>query len=63
MDERFARRKVLPAGPRFDPVFGSIILQTDDEAEALAIMENEPSVIGGLHTHRLHPMRVSLLVG
>jgi uncharacterized protein len=68
MDEHFdylkrlvAERKVLLAGPCFDPVFGLIILQTETDDEAVAIMDNEPSVTGGLHTYRLHPMRVSLM--
>ncbi|MDD4053202.1 MAG: YciI family protein [candidate division Zixibacteria bacterium] len=56
-----AERKVLLAGPCFDPVFGLIILQTETDEEAVAIMDHEPSVTGGLHTYRLHPMRVSLM--
>lgn len=70
MDEHFeylkrlvAERKVLLAGPCFDPVFGLIILETENEEEALAIMDTEPSVAGGVHTYRLHPMRVSLMAG
>lgn len=58
-----AGRKVLLAGPCFDPMFGLIILETENEEEARAIMDNEPSVAGGLHTYRLHPMRVSLMAG
>ncbi|MBN2227420.1 MAG: SRPBCC domain-containing protein [candidate division Zixibacteria bacterium] len=56
-----AGKKVLMAGPCFDPVFGLIILQVQSEAEAREIMENEPSVVHGVHTYTMHPMRVSIL--
>jgi uncharacterized protein YciI len=58
-----ARGKVLLAGPCFDPVFGLVILRTDSEDEARAIMADEPSVKQGVHTYEIQPMRVSLLVG
>ncbi len=54
------QKKVLVAGPHFDPGFGLVILQVADEAEARQIMDNEPSVTGGLHTYELSEMRVSL---
>lgn len=56
-----AQHKVLLAGPNFDPVFGMIILQTESETEAREIMDSEPSVLAGVHTYEMHPMRVSLL--
>lgn len=56
------RKKVLMAGPVFDPVIGLIILSVSSEQEAGEIMENEPSVKAGVHTYTMHPMRVSLLV-
>jgi uncharacterized protein YndB with AHSA1/START domain/uncharacterized protein YciI len=56
-----AKKKVLLAGPVFGNVFGLIILQVYSEAEALEIMNQEPSVARGVHTYKLHPMRVSLM--
>ncbi len=54
------KKKVLMAGPHFQPVFGLIILQVADEAEARQIMNSEPSVTQGVHTYELSEMRVSL---
>lgn len=56
--------KVLLAGPVFDSnPFGLIILEVDDEAEARALVEADPSVREGLHGFDLLEMRVSLLQG
>ena len=57
-----AQKKVVTAGPVFDPVFGLIILETESEDEARRIMDNEPSVVQGVHTYKMSPMRVSLLI-
>ena len=57
-----AKKKVFLAGPVMDPVFGLVVLRTNSEQEAREIMDNEPSVVQGVHTYELHPMRVSLLV-
>jgi len=57
-----AKKKVYMAGPVFDAKFGLIVLAVESEAEARAIMENEPSVKAGVHTFELSSMRVSLLV-
>ena len=54
--------KVLLAGPCLDPVYGLIVLEVADEAEARKLMDNEPSVVGGLHTYTLHPFIASLLI-
>ena len=56
------KKKVLMAGPVFDPIFGLIILSTESEAEAKDIMDKEPSVVAGVHTYEMHEMRASLLV-
>ena len=56
-------KKVLMAGPCFDPVFGLIILRVSSREEAVAIMDNEPSVKQGVHTYDLNEMKVSLMVG
>lgn len=53
--------RVLMAGPVFDPVFGLVVLQTENEQEAREIMDNEPSVVGGIHTYTISEMRVSLM--
>lgn len=57
------QKKVLMAGPCFDPVFGLIILRVDSREEAVAIMNNEPSVKQGVHTYDLNEMKVSLMAG
>jgi uncharacterized protein YciI len=54
------KKKVIVAGPVFDPVFGLIILRVDSRDEAIAIMDDEPSVKQGVHTYNMQPMRVSL---
>jgi uncharacterized protein YndB with AHSA1/START domain/uncharacterized protein YciI len=54
------QKKVLVAGPHFDPGFGLVILQVADESEARGIMDNEPSVTQGLHTYELSELRVSI---
>ncbi|UCG60389.1 MAG: hypothetical protein JSV52_08620 [Candidatus Zixiibacteriota bacterium] len=55
------QKKVLVAGPVFEPVFGLIIVRAESKAEARAIVEKDPSVVHGLHTFKISPMRVSLL--
>ena len=55
------KKKVLMAGPCFDPVFGLIVLRVDSREEAVSIMDNEPSVKQGVHTYDLNEMRVSLM--
>ncbi|MFH2055426.1 MAG: SRPBCC domain-containing protein [bacterium] len=60
LKELTAKRKCLMAGPVFEP-FGLIVLQVESEAEARDIMEQEPSVVAGVHTYEMTPMRVSLM--
>ena len=57
-----ARKKVVIAGPVFGNVFGLIILRVDSKDEALEIMNNEPSVTGGVHKYEMSPMKASLLM-
>jgi uncharacterized protein YndB with AHSA1/START domain/uncharacterized protein YciI len=57
------RGKVLLAGPVMDPVWGLIVLEVADEAEARAIMDVEPSVTSGVLTYTLHPFVASLQAG
>lgn len=56
-----AKKRVLLAGPCFEPVFGLIILQTTTKEEAIEIMNNEPSVVQEVHTYEMHPMNASLM--
>jgi len=59
--QHFAEGRVLLFGPvlaREGP-FGIGILEVDDEAEARRFAENDPSVLTGLNTFEIHPMRVS----
>jgi|WetSurMetagenome_2_1015567.scaffolds.fasta_scaffold255313_1 uncharacterized protein YndB with AHSA1/START domain/uncharacterized protein YciI len=67
MDDHFAylkalvaKKKVLVAGPCFDPVFGLMILQVESDSEAVAIMKEEPSNKTGLMTYQMQPLRLSL---
>jgi len=55
------KKKVLMAGPCFNPVFGLIILQVESEAEALEILNNDPSVKLGVNSFKYQPMRVSFM--
>jgi uncharacterized protein len=58
-----AGRLVL-AGPATDGLFpGVVVFEADDEDEARAFMENDPSVRAGVMLAELHPFRVSLLRG
>ncbi|MFH2048539.1 MAG: SRPBCC domain-containing protein [bacterium] len=61
LQDLIAKKKVLLAGPCFDPVFGLIILQTVSEEEAIEIMKSEPSVVQGVHTYEISPMTASLM--
>lgn len=54
-------RKVITAGPVFDPTFGLIIFQVQSEDDVREIMSNEPSIVNGLHTYEISQMKVSLL--
>lgn len=55
------RKKVLLAGPVFDPVFGLIILSVESKEEAVALADNDPSVKAGLHTYKMQLMRAALM--
>lgn len=56
-------RKVLLAGPSMELKAGVVVLQVADEQEARSIMDNDPSVLAGLHTYNLYDFRASLLYG
>ena len=68
MGEHFAYLKaaldegrLVLAGPATDGEFpGVVVFEADDEAEARAFMENDPSVRAWVMLAELHPFRVSL---
>lgn len=52
------------AGPTLGPTnTGIAVLRAPDESSALAIMNNDPAIIGGVVSGELRPFRVSLLTG
>jgi uncharacterized protein YciI len=57
----FAEGKVVLYGPVLSPAgaFGIGVLEVEDEGQARAIAENDPSVLGGLNRFEVAPMRVS----
>jgi len=57
-----AEKKVILAGPCPEGRYGLIIVQCTSREEAVELMENEPSVKGGVHTYEMEPIHVSLLV-
>ncbi len=50
--------KVIAFGPVLHPdgTFGMGIIQVDDEAEAKALGENDPSITSGLNTYEFYLM-------
>jgi len=60
LERLIAKKKVLMAGPVFENAFGLVILNVTSQEEAVALMDKEPSVLDGVHTYELSPMRVSL---
>lgn len=57
-----AEKKVILAGPCPEGRYGLIIVQGASKKEVVEIMDNEPSVTGGVHTYTMEPIHVSLLV-
>ena len=57
--------KVVVAGPSIngEKTFGLILVETDTEAEARAIMENDPSYKAGIQKGEVLPFTISLLRG
>jgi uncharacterized protein YndB with AHSA1/START domain/uncharacterized protein YciI len=55
------QKKVLVAGPCFDPVFGLAILLVETSEEAHEIMTNDPSVKSGLMRYEMQPMKASFI--
>ncbi len=54
-------KKIITAGPVFDPIFGLVILQVQSEDEAREIISKDPSISSGLMTYEISAMKLSLL--
>lgn len=60
LKELTERGTCILAGPVFGE-FGLVALEVNDEAEARAIMDREPSVVQGVHTYEITEMVASLV--
>jgi len=60
-DEHFAAGRLLLYGPVMatSGAFGLAVLEVESDAEARRFGEGDPSVIAGLNTFEICPMRVS----
>ncbi len=60
-----AEGKVVLAGPSIngEKTFGLIVVETDTEAEARSIMENDPSYKAGIQKGEVLPFTIALLRG
>jgi uncharacterized protein YciI len=58
--QQFEAGNVLIYGPVMASggAFGVGVLEVADESDALRVMNNDPSVLGGLNRFELNPMRV-----
>jgi len=63
--EKFLAGKVLLYGPVMAPsgAFGMAVFAVADEAEVREVLENDPTVRGGLNTFEVYPMRVGAAQG
>jgi uncharacterized protein YciI len=60
-----AEGTVMLAGPSISPTdtFGLCVLDVEDEGMAREIMQADPSIVGGIMTGELRPMRMTFLRG
>jgi uncharacterized protein len=58
--EQLEAGKVVLYGPVFDArgIFGVGVFAAADEAEVRAIMDRDPTIVNGLNTYEVHPMRL-----
>jgi hypothetical protein len=63
--ERFDEGKVLIYGPVMvaGGAYGMAVFEAADEAEVRWILEKDPSVVSGLNTFEIYPMRVGAAQG
>jgi len=58
-----AEGKLLVAGPSQAGVgdtFGIAVIDTEDEAEARAVLEADPAIVNGVMTGELRPFRIAV---
>ena len=55
--------RLVLAGPSLSPLFGLVVLEAEDEDEALRIASADPFVSSGIQTFELSPFRVGFLRG
>jgi uncharacterized protein len=60
--QKFLAGKVLLYGPVMAPA-GAFGMAVADEAEIRGVLENDPTVRGGLNTFEIYPMRVGAAPG
>jgi uncharacterized protein YciI len=51
----YAKGVMKQAGPLTDNTGGAVVLEVSSEAEAMAIVANDPAVKAGIFVHELHP--------
>jgi hypothetical protein len=63
--EKFLAGKVLLYGPVMAPAgaFGMAVFAVADETEVREVLKNDPTVLGGLNTFEVYPMRVGAAQG
>lgn len=61
----FVAGRVLIYGPVMatEGAFGMAVFEVENEAEARSIAENDPTIMGKLHSYALYPMRVGAAQG
>ncbi len=65
VQEYFNDGVVLAYGPVHDPdgTFGLALLEVQDHAEAVRFGENDPTVLAGLNSFHIAPMRIAAAQG
>jgi uncharacterized protein YciI len=63
--QSFDAGKILIFGPVMAPggAFGMAVFEVAEEAEVRRFLENDPTVLAGLNTFEIHPMRVGAAQG
>jgi uncharacterized protein len=65
MRQSFDAGKILIYGPVMaaGSAFGMAVFEVADKAEVRRFLENDPTVLAGLNTFEIHPMRVGAAQG
>jgi uncharacterized protein len=63
--ESFDAGKILIYGPVMAPggAFGMAVFEVADEAEVRQVLENDPTVLAGLNSFEIYPMRLGAARG